>query len=199
MQVLLTQKVATRDGKLHPRGDYGETRADNYSSPDQLMLQDDPNFFPDIDLVPFDPEAMNLDITTAGGSQGSTFTPHKAQLAGVGIGSPDDIGGIIIPPDDSSFIGGPVGGMGGFSLRGDSGACSRIERQAFLDDDLGLAIDEDGNLQMTDAPPRQTRAPLVRGEPTSVGRVTSGFGLEFGGGQQEQDFVSIRWYCLVKA
>ena len=185
------QKEVTKDGTSHFRGDYRERRADPRPSADQLMLQDDPNFFPDIDLVPFDLDGMALDISTTGGSQGSALSPHQSQLAGAGIASPDDIGGLIIPSDGSSLIGGPVGGMGGFSMRGDSGAGSRIERQAFLDDDLGLALDEDGNLQMTDAPPRQPRVSHVRGEPTSAGRVSSRFGLEFDGGQQEQDIVSI--------
>lgn len=147
------------------------------------MLQDDPKFFPDIDLVPFDPEGIALDVSTIGSSQRSTLSPHNSQLANVGMSSPDDIGGLIIPPDDSSLIGGSVSGVGGFGMRGDSGAGSRTERQAFLDDDLGLAIDEDGNLQMTDAPPRQPSMPHVRGETTSVG------------GEQEQNNVRLYLCC----
>lgn len=162
------------------------------------MLQDDPNFFPGIDLVPFDLESMGLDISTTGGSQGSALSPHNSQLAGTGIGSPDDIGGLIIPPDDSSLIGGPVGGVAGFSMRGDSVAGSRIERQAFLDDDLGLSIDEDGNLQMMDAPPLQPKAPHVKRGPTSGGRAGSGLGLVFDGGQQEDGVVCISLCCYLK-
>ena len=155
------------------------------------MLQDDPNFFPDIDLVPLDLANMDLDLSTIGASQGSTLSPHNSQLAGIGIGSPEDVGGLIIPPSASSFIGGPVGGLDDFDIRGDSGAGSRIERGGFLDDDLGLVIDEEGNMVMTDAPPQQPRAPLVSGEATGFGRASSTGGLEGGSNFQEQQTVSM--------
>jgi hypothetical protein len=152
------------------------------------MLQDDPNFFPDLDLVPLDLDRMDLDLTTTGGSQGSTLSPHNSQLAGTGTGSPEDIGGLIIP-SASSLYGGPVGGIGGFSVRGDSGAGSRVERPRFLDDDLGLLIDEEGNLQMTDAPPRQPRVPLTRGESTGLGAGGSDIGFQAAGGEEQQNIV----------
>ena len=155
------------------------------------MLQDDPNFLPDFDLVPLDLDRMDFDITTTGGSQGSTLSPHNSQLAGVGIGSPEDVGGIIIPPSASSLYGGPVGGMGGFGVRGDFGAGSRVERPAFLDDDLGLLIDEDGNLQMTDAPPRQPKGPLPRGESTGLAAGGSAVGF-LAEDNEQQNMVSLR-------
>ncbi len=153
------------------------------------MLQDDPNFFPDFDLVPLDLDRMDLDITTPGESQGSTLSPHNSQLAGAGIGSLEDAGGLIIP-QSSSLYGGPVGGMGGFSMRGDSGAGSRLERPGFFEDDLGLLIDDDGNLQMTDAPPRQPKAPLPRSERTDQGAGGSGIGFRAESGQPQQTIVS---------
>ncbi|KAK3706655.1 R8 protein [Vermiconidia calcicola] len=140
-----------------------------YTSSDQLMLQDDPNFNPDLDLMPMDLDRLDFDMATTDDSHRSTLSPHSSQLTGVGIGSQHDIGGLIIPPSASSFIGGPVGGMAGLSVRGDSGAGARAGQGGFLDDDLGLEIDFDGNLRMSDAAPRQLRVPSARTERVDLG------------------------------
>lgn len=152
------------------------------------MLQDDPNFLPELDLAPLDLDMMDIDAMAMGASQGSTLSPHNSQLAGVGIGSPEDVGGLIIPPSASSSLGSSVGGgQRGFSVRGDSGAGSRMGHPGLLDDDLGLVIDDDGNLRMTDAPPRQPLAPFARGPATSVGGRDAGPGSV---GQVGQDEVN---------
>jgi hypothetical protein len=124
-----------------------------------------------------------------GGSQGYTLSPHNSQPADAGIGTPEDVGGLIIPPSASSFLGGPVGGAGRISVRGDSGAGSRADRPGFLDDDLGLIIDEEGNVQMTDAQPREIGGPSVRQESTGFGVGGSRVGLLSGGVQNRQDVV----------
>lgn len=154
------------------------------------MLHDDPNFFPDLDLMPIDLDRLDFDMTTTEGSQRSTLSPHSSQLTGIGIGSQHDIGGLIIPPSASSLIGGPVGGVGDFSVRGDSGAGARLDVGSFYDDDLGLAIDDDGNLRMDDAPPRQPRAPFPRGETTGLGSGSSRVRREPDEGQLGRGLVS---------
>jgi len=133
-------------------------------SADQLILQDDPNFLPELELLPLDLE--NLDFVAGGDQQsqrsGSFLTPHSSHLTTAPV---QEIGGLIIPGSASSFFGGPVGG--GLSVRGDSGAGTRLgsglfqqEPDGLLEDDLGLNIDEDGNVQFRDeAPARQARAP----------------------------------------
>lgn len=155
------------------------------------MLQVDPNFLPDFDLMPINLERMDFDMTTTEDSQRSTLSPHSSQLTGVGIGSQQDIGGIMIPPSASSLIGGPVGGFGSFGVRGDSGAGTRVDGGGFLDDDIGLTIDGDGNLVMSDMPVRQPRAPGVRGERADYGSASSGVRRDHGQGQAGHDIVRL--------
>ena len=140
---------------------------------------------------------MDLDVAGLGWSQGSTFSPHNSQLASAGIGSPEDVGGLIIPPSASSFLGGPVGGVGRIGMRGDSGAGSRTDRPGFLDDDLGLIIDGEGNMQMTDVAPRQPGAPSVRGESTGYGGGGSRVDLGSGGAQNRQDMVCLSFDSML--
>ena len=132
---------------------------------------------------------MNYDMGALGGSQGYTLSPYNSQPADAGVGTPEDVGGLIIPPSASSFLGGPVGGAGRISVRGDSGAGSRAGRPGFLDDDLGLVIDEEGNVQMTDAPPRETGGSNVRRESTGFGVGGSRIGIASGGIQDGQEMV----------
>ena len=152
------------------------------------MLEDDPNFNLDVDLAQLDLDAVDFDMGAFGGSQGSALSPHNSQLPDAGIGSPEDVGGLIVPPSASSF-GGTVGGAGKISVRGDSGAGSRAKRPGFLDDDLGLIIDEEGNVQMIDMAPRQPGGPSVIGESTGYGGGGSRIGLASGGAQDGQEMV----------
>lgn len=143
------------------------------------MLQDDPNYLPDFDLMPVDLDRLDWDMTTTDNSQRSTLSPHSSQHTGSAIGSQYEIGGLVIPQSASSLLGGPVGGLGGFSVRGDSGAGGRLDIGG-LDDDLGLAIDDDGNLLFIDEPRRQPALPSVRGERIDGGSASSHFRREGG-------------------
>ncbi|KAK6442416.1 R8 protein [Oleoguttula sp. CCFEE 5521] len=143
----------------------------NKARADQLVLQDDPNFLPELDLL-----SLNFDAQMTGmeNSQrsASTMSPGNSQLTAPLA----DVGGILIPQSASSFAGGPVGGGRAFSVPGDSGAGSRIGNGAFqhepeglLEDDLGMVIDEEGNVTMVeDLPARQSVAPMGRLDRTSV-------------------------------
>nr|OQO28495.1 hypothetical protein B0A51_03307 [Rachicladosporium sp. CCFEE 5018] len=144
----------------------------NKARADQLVLQDDPNFLPELDLLSLDFDAQ---MAGMGDSQRSTLSPRSSQLAAPFA----DIGGILIPQSASSFAGGPVGGGRAFSVLGDSGAGSRIGSGAFqqrqhepeglLEDDLGMIIDEEGNVTMVeDMPARQSKAPMEHLNRTSV-------------------------------
>lgn len=153
------------------------------------MLQDDPNYLPDFDLMPLDLDRLDFDMTTTEDSQRSTLSPHNSQQTEIGIGSQHDIGGLIIPQSASSLLGGPVGGIGGFSIRRDSGAGARVDIGG-LDDDLGLAIDDDGNLRIVDEPVRQSGLPSVRGERIEFGSASSRVRREHEEGQLGRDIVS---------
>ncbi|KAK4550788.1 hypothetical protein LTR36_000368 [Oleoguttula mirabilis] len=147
---------------------------------DQLLLQDDPNFLPDFDLMPIDLEQLNFDLSTAAEeSQRSTLSPHSSQLT---------VGSLQIPGQSSSVIGGPVGGFGGgFSVRGDSGAGARFDNGGFLDDDLGITVEPDGTMRFSDAPRRQPAAPSGRVDRTDLGSVSSRVRDEHEGGQLGQE------------
>ncbi|KAK4952922.1 R8 protein [Elasticomyces elasticus] len=122
---------------------------------DQLLLQDDPNFLPDFDLVPIDLNQLELHFNPGvhDESQGSVLSPYDSQqMVGSNGGSQhtpmlNDFG------RSSSLVGGPVGGRGGseFGIRGDSGRGGRVGGQSEwlvedgLDlDDLGLVVEDDG-------------------------------------------------------
>lgn len=114
---------------------------------------------------------------TEDSQRSSIFSPRNSQRDGSIIGSQQSVGGLLIPPSTSSLLGGPVGGAGGFSIRGDSGAGTRIgsgyfqqnEPEGLLDDDLGLTVDADGNVHMEDRPIRQPRGPSTRVDRTDAG------------------------------
>ncbi|KAK5128697.1 hypothetical protein LTR85_000030 [Meristemomyces frigidus] len=146
---------------------------------DQLLLQDDPNFLPDFDLMPIDLEQLNFDLsTTAEHSQRSNLSPHSSQLT---------VGSLQIPGQSSSLMGGPVGGFGGgFSVRGDSGAGARFDNGGFLDEDLGITVEPDGTMRFSDAPQRQPAAPSGRVDRTDLGSVSSRVRHEHEGGQFDQ-------------
>lgn len=116
----------------------------------------------------------NLDGLTSHASQrsASTLSPHSSQLT---IAPLHEIGGLPDPQSASSFAGGPVGGTGGLSIQGDSGAGTKLgsglfdrqENFGLLDDDLGLVIGDDGNVFIEeDRPYRQPRAPSGRADNT---------------------------------
>ena len=169
------------------------------SRTDQLMLQDDPNFLPDFDLMPIDLGRLDFDMTTTDDSQRSTLSPHSSQLTGGGIGSQQDIGGLVIPPSASSLLGGPLGGGGDFSVRGDSLARTRLDARGGLDDDLGLLIDDDGNIFQGEAPSRQAPGPSVRGERTEFGSASSRVRREHEEGRLVRDMVRLCFALDIRA
>ena len=111
----------------------------------------------------------------------------------------------MMPASASSFPGGPVGGGGKSSARGDSGAGSRIgagffqqdEAHGMLEDDLGMQIDADGNFvldeDMPSGPTRQPRAPSgpVDRKDLPSESASARVRAEHAGGQQVSDFVSV--------
>ena len=120
-----------------------------HASSDQLALQDDPNFLPELDLLP-----MDLDIATAIVDldlrrSSDLFTPQGSQEKE----SPLQYSGgaLMAPLSVSSSLGGPIGGTGyvrcdqGSGTPVEGGFLHRDEPQGLLEDDLGIQIDADGN------------------------------------------------------
>lgn len=146
----------------------------NICSPEQLILQDDPNFLPDFNLMPVDLDQLDFDITTLGGSQRETLSPYGSQQRLV---SPQYVGGLILPQSDSPFGTGAVGNLGSFGIRGDSGPGSgigaRYKHAMLLDDDLGLSLDLDGDVPMTKAGSQSEPAAFINvGGNTGLGSVS---------------------------
>lgn len=140
-----------------------EKEGGNKAKPEQLILQDDPNYLPDLDLMPFDLDNLNLNIDVYHDTQ-ATLSPHSSQHTA----SQHSIGGLMLPPSQSSFTGGPVGGLDLLSIRGDSGAGTRRRTDMVLaDDDLGFTIEADGTFREEEQEP--STAP--REVPVGIGGV----------------------------
>lgn len=151
------------------------------------MLQDDPNFLPDLDFAPMDIDQLDFDTMDTEISQRSTLSPRSSQQVGSQIDLQQDVGGLIIPQSASSFIGGPVGGFGGgLSIRGSAGR--GMDGGVLLDDDLGLMVGDDGAL-LDELPVRQPTATPSRGERTDVSGVSPKARSQQGGDQGAQDLV----------
>lgn len=122
-------------------------------------------------------------------SQRSTLSPLTSQARSFASSSQADLGGLVIPGSASSMISGggagSMGGLRGFSARGDSSAGTRGNIGG-LDDDLGLAIEEDGTLRMADELRHETPSVVLRDRNAGVGSV----GDVVGGGPTGQDVVS---------
>lgn len=154
------------------------------------MLQDDPEFLPDFNLLPQDFDRMDAAFGLLEEAQHSVLSPHHSQRTSVGTASIHDIGGLVIPPSASSYGTGPLGGPNGFSSHGDSNAGLRTHIGG-LDDDLGLVIDEDGNIQILDGEVHHTPVPLQRDARTRMGSPSSGMRGQDGLGQIGDDYVSL--------
>lgn len=108
------------------------------------------------------------------------------------------------PPSASSLVGGPVGAGYAYSVRGDSGAGTRLgsgffqqdEPQGLLEDDLGMQIDADGNFVLDEDLPamdtRRPRAPSGRVDRTDIPSESASARVraEHASGQHVADFVS---------
>lgn len=130
------------------------------SSPDQLVLEDDPAFLPDFPGLDIDLSA--LDISTDGSScRSSILSPHSLRSSlSSNAGGDGSMLGLIIPTSDT----GGAGDIGGFDLPGDDHASVRPSSRlrSLLEDeeegfnlDPGFTIDTDGNVVLTgqDQPP----------------------------------------------
>ena len=143
-----------------------------------------------------DLDRMDVDTTTAAGSQRSTLSPRSSQKTMSQGGSQQDFGGVVIPQSASSFMGGPAGGFGGLSAGGSvQGGMPDV---GLFDDDLGLLVGEDGAL-FDDMPVRQTTAVPSRGTRTDVSGVSSKARREGDEALQGQDQVfhilCMSWNC----
>ena len=125
---------------------------DMLRSREQLMIQDDPAFLPDLALPGLDIDLSALDITTDGSSRSSSILSQHSQRSSLSSGhEPDDsMVGLIIP---SSALGGS-GGMGGFqvhsgvasSARGSLGLGRLLDDNEDFNIDPGFGFDEEGNM-----------------------------------------------------
>jgi len=101
-----------------------------HSRPEQLLLEDDPAFFPDLALQALDISLLDYDLsTTAPGSRASTtlspYTAATSPLIDLVQGGP--VGGLIIP-SGTSDLGVGYGDLGGF-ISGDDGPGTSTGRQ----------------------------------------------------------------------
>ena len=124
-----------------------------HCSPDQLVLQDDPGFVPDLALPGLDIDLSALDILTTDSSRRSSIMSTYSQRSSVSSHAEADESmlGLIIPTSDT----GGAGDIGGFLLPPEnvssaqrSGRFGRLlddEDEAF-NIDPGFSIDADGNL-----------------------------------------------------
>lgn len=172
------------------------------TSADQLVLEDDPNFLPELDLLHIDLGDSTM-LTGLNSLQSpATLTPNNSQRQDAFLA--DLAGGLMEPPSASSLVGGPVDAGYAYSVCGDSGAGVRIssgvfkqdEPQGLLEDDLGIQIDADGNFVLDeDLPPMDTRQPRAhsgRVDRTDVLSDTTSARVraEHAGGQHVADLVS---------
>jgi meiotic recombination protein REC8 len=168
------------------------------------MLEDDPNFSPELDLLQVNLEMPDLVTDLDSLQDSSQITPEGSQRS---HGLDQDLPGalMMMPASASSFPGGPVGGGRKSSVRGDSGAGSRIgagffqqdEAHGMLEDDLGMQIDADGNFvldeDMPTEPIRQPRAPSGPVDRTDLPSESASAHVraEHADGQQVSDFASV--------
>ncbi|TIA77131.1 hypothetical protein D6C76_05056 [Aureobasidium pullulans] len=127
------------------------------AKPNQLVLDDDPNFIPELAWgIDFDPFRDDFGFTSGDGSsqRSSLLSPHAAISSALGSEHMDPNLDIIIPPSASSYSAGGGGlgfGLGGGSVvssdhnRGANPSLYGAQEQRLLDD-IGVDFDGDGNL-----------------------------------------------------
>jgi hypothetical protein len=107
-------------------------------------MEEDPNFMPGMDLLALD--ELNYEQLDVDDGAQSLLSPHGSQTTNF---SQQSVGGLMLPPSDSSFAGGPVGGFGSFGILGDSGRGSkhRFDQPVqLLDDDPIFTVEDDGTM-----------------------------------------------------
>lgn len=128
------------------------------------MLQDDPNFAPDLDFVEADLEMLNNNLM----AETQQFSQSPNGSRSLTNASQQSIGGLMIPTSNNSFGGGPVGGLDLFGVRGDSGhGTAKSPARLLDDDDLGLDL---GMPVMSSGPVRQPRGPATGADRTDLAR-----------------------------
>ena len=124
----------------------------NVVRPDQIVIQDDPNFLPDFHIAGFDIDFSALDMSSASSSRKSSILSRQSLASsrssqqGADISMPE----LLIPSPSA----GSLGEIGGFQLPSErSTTIQQHERLGrLLDDDEafnfdpGFTVDADGNL-----------------------------------------------------
>lgn len=111
--------------------------------PEQLLLEDDPSFLPDLALAPFDFDLSTFEASLTAESPLTSLSPHTPTTSsGTAFGGP--VGGLVIPTSDT----GAVGDIGGFIVPGDDGlgaAAAPGDDEGFLPE-ADFSFDAEGNL-----------------------------------------------------
>ncbi|KAI4715923.1 hypothetical protein E4T48_07900 [Aureobasidium sp. EXF-10727] len=143
------------------------------AKPTQLVLEDDPNFIPELAWgIDFDPFHDVLGFTSGEGSsqRSSLLSPHVAFSSALGSEHMDPNLNLVIPPSSSAGGGGFDLGLGGGSVggsdhnRGYSRSLFGANEEGLLpelDLGLGLDFDVDGNMVDNAAVPSGGRAASV--------------------------------------
>ncbi|KAL8832062.1 MAG: hypothetical protein Q9170_005029 [Blastenia crenularia] len=142
---MMTLSKILRTASLDPNA--GKAR------PNQLMLEDDPAFVPDMILPGLDIDLRALDISTDASSHRSSILSPRSQRTSLSSEQASDESalGLVIPSSD----GGGAGGLGGFVVPSSDQAS--VRRSAGVGDpfgeleddynlDPGFMFDNDGNL-----------------------------------------------------
>jgi hypothetical protein len=113
------------------------------------MLEDDPNFLPELDLLQVNLEMSDLVTDLDSLRESSQITPEGPEASQRSYRLDQNLAGaLVMPPSASSFPDGPVGGGRKSSVRGDSGAGSRIGAGFFQQDEAHGLLEDDLGMQM---------------------------------------------------
>ncbi|KZF20855.1 hypothetical protein L228DRAFT_262733 [Xylona heveae TC161] len=114
--------------------------------PDQLTLQDDPAFLPDLLLPEFDLDLSRLDITSSLASQSlSSASPHS-RLSSQSSIADNGLPALVIPTSDTADVAGGIGGFIHADIIADNieGRAGRgMDQLSRLDEDTGFLPDVD--------------------------------------------------------
>lgn len=132
-------------------------------SADELILQDDPGFAPDLDFMP-DLEMLNNNLL----EETQQFSQSPGGSRSLTNASQQSIGGLMIPISNNSFAGGPDDSLDLFSIRSDSGpGTARVPARLLDNDDLGLDLGMPVASSVP-GPIRQPRGPATRTDRTDL-------------------------------
>ena len=114
--------------------------------PDQLVLQDDPAFLPDFELLDLDHDLSLFEESTQGSSQRSSIISGRSHQSSMSSNTDTEpaMVALVIPSSSS----GHAGGIGGFALpesEGSRGANIINEEEGFFPD-VDFNFDAEGNL-----------------------------------------------------